>query len=224
MRHGQVRYFTGSDPTDADFVELTERGRAQAAEAGRLLHGSKLDRVITSHLPRTIETARVVLTVMGVLRPPEIEQWPDLEEFRGRIPEDIAEDEIDDAFLPIFRGIPSRDDAFLGGETVGSMIDRVNAMLDKLLADDWETALMVLHGGTNRAILSRALTGEPSFLGHIEQSPGCLNIIDIGPDWYVRTVNVTPLDLAHELRTTTIEELVADYRAFRGSAGSSPNH
>ena len=53
--------------------------------------------------------------------------------------------------------------------------------VERLVADDgWHTALAVLHGGVNRAILSYALTGERMFLGHFEQAPACVNVLDVG--------------------------------------------
>ena len=75
-----------------------------------------------------------------------------------------------------------------------------------------------MHGGVNRAILSLAIAGQPAFFGHVEQSPGCINVLDHGPDWFVRAMNLAPLDLVHAgPRLTSIEEMAADYRAFRAS-------
>ena len=66
----------------------------------------------------------------------------------------------------------------------------------------------------NRAILSYALTGGRTFLGNLEQAPGCINVLDVGSDWIVRAVNVTPYDLAHRRgRSTTMEELWSQFRS-----------
>ncbi len=82
-----------------------------------------------------------------------------------------------------------------------------------LLADEWDTALAVLHGGVNRAILSFALTGERLFLGPFEQAPACINVLDVGDDWIVRAVNIAPYDLVHQAhRETTMERYWAEYR------------
>src|SRR5919108_40501 len=92
----------------------------------------------------------------------------------------------------------SEDVRFLGGETIGSLFDRVLPALDRLLADpEWDVVLAVLHGGVNRAILSYALTGRRALLGNLEQSPACINVLDVGDDWIVRAVNTTPTDPAH---------------------------
>jgi probable phosphoglycerate mutase len=215
-----VAYFSGARPDENQVTgELTERGEEEARLTGRALRGAPFDRVITSGLPRTVITARLVLAESGADPIPEIEEWPDLEEFRGGTIEEIEEHEVDRAFLTVFHGIPDRDHAFLGGETVGAIVDRVNTALDQILAaDDWDTLLLVLHGGSNRAILSRALTGQRIFLGHIEQSTGGFNVIDVEDDWwFVRAINVTPWDLVHaSRRTSSIEDLAADYRAYRG--------
>ena len=57
MRHAQVRYFDGEHPHD---VLLTDAGRKQAAAAAEALREVTFDRVVTSGLPRTLETARAV--------------------------------------------------------------------------------------------------------------------------------------------------------------------
>ncbi|MEP7335046.1 MAG: histidine phosphatase family protein [Actinomycetota bacterium] len=209
MRHGAVSYFDHGRPLKPEDVPLTVAGRDQAYAAASMLRGIDLDRVITSGLPRTVETARIVAPDL------EPEAWPDLRELEtGRLA-DIPEAELERAFTQAFRDVVPEDARFLAGETIGSLFDRVLAAIDRLLAaDDWDVALAVLHGGVNRAILSRALTGGHTFLGNLEQSPACVNILDVGDDWIVRAVNVTPYDLAHlEGRSTTMEELWQQFRS-----------
>ncbi len=80
-------------------------------------------------------------------------------------------DELERAFVDAWRGILPEEVRFLGGETIGSLFDRVLPALERLLADrDWDVVLAVLHGGVNRAILSYALTGRRTFLGDFEQA------------------------------------------------------
>jgi broad specificity phosphatase PhoE len=211
MRHGAVAYFDDSGrPVRPDTVSLTEEGRQQAQAARRLLEGIELDRVIASGLPRTMETAAIVAPGRFV------EEWPELREIRGGRLSSIPAGELEYAFVHAFRGVVPNEKRFLGGETIGELFDRVVPALDRLLADDagWDTALLVLHGAVNRAVLSYALTGERLFLGHLEQTPGCVNILDVGDDWIVRAVNVSPPDLAHRAtRMTTMEGYWERYRA-----------
>ncbi len=215
MRHAEVSYF-GADgrPVDPATVPLTDEGVEQARAAGRALAGIELDRVLTSGLPRTLQTAAIVAN--GV----EAEEWPQLREIRGGRLSDIPAEALEHEFVHAFRGVIPNDTRFLRGESIGELFDRVLPALERLEADDgWHTALAVLHGGVNRAILSYALTGERTFLGHFEQAPACVNVLDLGAkgEWIVRAVNVTAYDLLHLAhRQTTMERYWEQYRLSTG--------
>ena len=221
MRHGSVTYFDDSGkPYLPETVALNEAGIAQADAAGRAFFdaGIRFDRVIASTLPRTIETAQRVLAVTG--QAAEIETWPELHEIRGGRLASIPTAELRRAFTGAFEGLVDEDQRFLGGESVGEMMDRVHPAVDKLRSDDdWDTVLLVLHGGVNCAILSLALTGQRLFLGGLSQAAGCINALDVGADpldWVVRFVNyVPPGPLQPGARTTTMEQLFEQYRRGR---------
>jgi broad specificity phosphatase PhoE len=209
MRHAAVAYFVDGRPVRPDSVSLTEEGRAQACAAAAALREARVDRVLTSGLPRAEETARLVAPDR------EPEAWPELRELEGGRLEDMPEDQLEAAFVGFFRDVVPEEARFLGGETIGSLFDRVVPAVERLRAEqDWETALVVAHGGTNRAILSYALTGGRLFLGNFEQAPGCINVLDVGErDWVARAVNLAPYDLLHDRgRTTTMEELWTEFR------------
>ena len=211
MRHAEVSYF-GSDgvPVNPLDVSLNEEGIAQAEAAAAALDGVAIDRVLTSGLPRTLETAAIVASHL------EAEIWPDFTEIRGGRLSEIPTDALEDEFVHAFRGVIPNETRFLRGESIGELFDRVLPALDRLVVDDdWHTALAVLHGGVNRAILSYALTGERMFLGHLEQAPACVNVLDLGEDreWIVRAVNLASYDLLHEShRQTTMERYWEQYR------------
>ena len=221
MRHGEVSYF--GDPTrpvDAEGVALTPAGHEQARAAGRALRAVAFDRVVTSGLPRTIRTAELVLEQLAQPpRDPVLRHDPDLQEFRPGDLHAIPDEALEEAFLTAWRGRPPREAAFVGGETVGSVVDRVSDALERIHADpDWETLLLVAHGGTNRVIIASCLTGTRSFFGDIEQSPGCINIIDWGDGVVVRSVNHAPYDPVHAgPRSTTLEQLLAEFRDYRSA-------
>lgn len=209
MRHAQVAYFEDGRPLRPGLVPLTEAGRDQARAARELLAGIDFDRVITSGLPRTVETARIVAPNQ------QPESWPELREIESGRLDEIPEDELEAAFLGAWRDVVPEDTPFLGGETIRSLLDRVLPAVDRLLADSqWDVVLLVLHGGVNRAILSYALTGGRALLGNLEQSPACINVLDVGDDWVVRAVNHTPYDATHlRGRLRTMEELWREFRA-----------
>jgi broad specificity phosphatase PhoE len=209
MRHGAVSYFRADGrPVEPATVSLTEEGRDQARAARDLLAEIEFDRVIASGLPRTMQTATIVAPVR------EAEAWPEFDEIRGGLLSSIPADELENEFVHAFRGVAPNEKRFLGGETIGELFDRVIPAVYRLLADEtWDTVLLVLHGAVNRAILSHALTGQRMFLGQFEQAPGCVNILDVGAEWIVRAVNVTPWDIAHRsTRTTTMERYWEQYR------------
>lgn len=212
MRHAQVRYFQGVRPED---VELTDEGRRQAEAARRELERVALDRVVTSGLPRAAETARIVAP--GI----EPEARPALREIESGDIRGLSADDVQEMMATAFRGVVPPQTPFLGGETIGALLDRVLPELEALVADEtWDVLLLVLHGAVNRAILSHAITGEAIFLGGFEQSPGCLNVLDVSPrgEWIVRAVNHTPYDPAHAAapRTTTMEQLWQEYLDSKG--------
>jgi broad specificity phosphatase PhoE len=207
MRHAQVQYFQGEHPHD---VVLTDAGREQARAAAQALRGVRFDRVITSGLPRTLETAAAIAPGAEPERNPQLREI-ESGELRGVAPEAVQE-----MMMTAFRGIVPLETRFLGGETIGELLDRVYPELDRLVAEQsWDTALLVLHGAVNRAILSRALTAERIFLGAFEQSPGCINVLDVDTrgSFIVRAVNHTPYDPAHARapRLTTMEHLWQEY-------------
>jgi probable phosphoglycerate mutase len=207
MRHAQVEYFRGEHPHD---VLLTEAGHGQAQAAAEALRDVRFDRVVTSGLPRTLETAHAVAPDIEPLRNPQ------LREIESGDLREIAPDAVQEMMMTAFRGVVPLVTRFLGGETIGDLLDRVYPEIDALVADEsWDVALLVLHGAVNRAILSRALTAERIFLGAFEQAPGCINVLDVDAhgSFIVRAVNHTPYDPAHmhAPRTTTMEQLWQEY-------------
>jgi probable phosphoglycerate mutase len=217
MRHGAVDYFTADGrPVPPEQVQLTEAGIGQARAVGNLLTqcGLHIDRAWSSGLPRTRATAELVLDAMDC--DVAVEHWPQFEEIRpGRLA-DIPTEDLRAAFLGAFEGAVPPATRFLGGETIGEMVERVLPALKQLLAaEDWDTSLLVAHGGVNRALLSWFLTGKPVFLGGLAQDPGCLNIIDVAAtpaQTVVRVVNFCPLEpLQNATRASTMEHLLQQY-------------
>src|SRR5438552_6006241 len=194
MRHGSVDYFRADgSAVPPHTVPLNAAGREQADAAGALFAqcGVRFDRAIVSGLNRTVETAQRVLAAAGQAL--ALESEPALEEIRGGRLADIPPDAVEAAFLGAFQtGAGVEAQRFLGGESVGELLDRTLPAFERLLArDDWTQLLLVLHGGVNRALLGRALTGDRAFFGRLEQLPACINIVDVGThDLVVRAVNL----------------------------------
>jgi broad specificity phosphatase PhoE len=222
MRHGNVTYFDEQGkPVLPEQVPLNELGRSQATAAGKLFsaEGIRFDRVIVSGLPRTVETATRVLAETG--QKIDLEVWEEMVELRGGKLSAIPDEELREAFVGAFDGVVPEDKQFLGGESIGQLMDRIHPAIDRLREDkSWDTVLLVLHGGVNRAILSYALTNQRLYLGNLAQTAGCINAIDVGdaqPDWVVRIMNFSPIStLQGESRHTTMEVLLEQYMKSRG--------
>lgn len=206
MRHAEVSYVGGHDP---ETVRLTARGREQAAAAHRALERVAFDLVVTSSLPRTLETAEVVAPGIAPDRLPDFDEW------RGGRLDDVPREELEQLFVSSLQ-VKDERTRFLGGESLGEALDRVLPAFEKLAARDWETALAVFHGGVNRILLSHALAGGRAYFGTFEQAPACINVLDLGEDgtWIVRTVNYIPYDPLHPARTTTMEHLWSELKAW----------
>ncbi len=224
MRHGSVTYFDDAGkPVPPDTVPLNLHGIKQAEAAGELFakHRIKFDRVIVSGLLRTVQTAEHILRGTG--QQINIETKPSLQEIKGGKLGDIPASQLHSAFHDVFDGNVSEGARFLGGESVGELLDRVIPEVDQLRADShWDIALLVLHGGVNRAILSYLVSGQRLMLGSLAQAPACINAIDVGDkrgDVVMRAMNISPTDyLQIETRKTTMEALYEQYEKYRNKA------
>ncbi len=221
MRHGAVEYFDAAGrPYPPDDVPLTADGVRQACAMGAAIAaaGVRIDRAVSSSLVRTRTTAEHVLNAAGAAQ--SIEQKTELQEIRGGHLASISDAELRAAFIAAFEGPVPRETRFLNGESIGQLLDRTLPAIQQLLnVRDWDTLLLVLHGGVNRGILSWFLTGQPVFLGGLAQDPGCLNVIDVGDSpatSIVRVVNFCPIDtLQTGSRLSSMEHLLGQYMKFR---------
>jgi probable phosphoglycerate mutase len=220
LRHGDVSYFDEQGrPHRPDTVPLNADGRRQAEAVARELAPVPFDRVLSSDLPRSIETANLVTAGRGLT----VETCPELREIRpGRLA-DLAGTDIEQAFLGAFGHGLGPDSRFLGGETFGSLAERVTACFRRLLGEaGWRSLLVVAHGGVNRVILAHALgVGLPA-IAALEQDPCCINIVDVDAAgrFLVRLINHTPYNGAkHGLDLTTMERLYLDYRRRAEASG-----
>jgi len=221
MRHGSVDYFDPDGrPLRPEGVPLNADGLCQAEAANRLLADVPLDRVITSGLPRSVETARLVTAP----RPLLLEVRTALREIEtGKLAGlgDPSSPEAERAFVLALHPGLKPDDRFLGGETFEALHGRVWPCFQQLLEQPgWKQMLIVAHGVVNLTLLCWMLGAEWKGLGTLEQENGCINIVDIDPDgrFLVQAVNFTPLNpLKVGMQLTTMERLYLQYRRYRGT-------
>ena len=212
MRHGEVDYFDPSGrPLEPATADLNVEGRRQVEAASRLLAEVPLDRVVTSGLPRSIETARVVIAPRSL--PLEVRR--ELAEIETG-PLRLLGSGLEQAFVNALHGELQLSDRFLGGETFSSLLLRVWPCFQGLLAEpDWEHLLIVAHGVVNLTLLSHILGAGLAGLGTLEQENGCINVLDVEATGrcLLQLLNYTPLNpLKLGMQLTTMERLYLQYR------------
>lgn len=161
VRHGEsegnaARIFTGQSDSP-----LTARGRQQAAIVADELATVKFDRIISSDLSRTRDTAEVIAKPHRL----PVEVVPELREIDVGVQTGRSFDET--------RGLPNwNDDGFVswpGGETLDQVLARTLGAIDRLTRESpGKTILVVGHGGVNRILLSHFL----GILPKLDRSPG----------------------------------------------------
>jgi probable phosphoglycerate mutase len=214
LRHAEAAYFDaeGRRTGDSRAVALTERGRYQASGMRMLLSSLPLDAVVVSGLPRTVETAAIILEGRDLPRREE----PLLQEIQGGEPAaDMPHDRIlPDIAYAFWRAADAEGGRYRDGEPFEQFAARCRRGIANVIAwEDWDNLLLVAHGGVNRALLCWALGAPLAAFPVFEQDSCCLNIIDIdvAADGaivrkYIRAVNITPYDVAKsEHRATTLE-------------------
>ena len=225
MRHGHVDYMTSEvvRTQNIQHVVLTPRGRMVAQAAGRAFSKVELDRVICSGLPRTRETAELVLAQMP--SPPALETEPELVEIHGGRPKGLITSRKELVATMAFhfaRAAEAGATMMEGGEAFAAAQARTIATLQNLLAaPDWRQILIVAHEGINRLVLSWAVGAGLAAAGAFEQDTGCINVLDFDmvppasgrplPEIervLVKAVNLTPYNyVKHGMNLTSLEAI-----------------
>ena len=230
LRHAEAAYVheDGTVTQDPRAVPLTRPGRQQARKQAAILASVAFDRAVCSGLPRTVETARLILA--GRETPP-LETEPALEEIRGAGQAYGRENSaawLEQVANP-WAAAEEPGGRFLGGEKFVDFGARVAPAFDRIVArPGWTNLLLVLHGAVNRMILNHVLGLAWRKRVTIEQDNCCINIIDVDTDddgevsrYLVRTVNLTGYNLNKSgiVLTTTEQSALRVSEALAGENG-----
>jgi broad specificity phosphatase PhoE len=225
MRHGHVDYFAPDvvRSRDARAVKLTERGRLEASAAGRAFASVSLDRAICSGLPRTRETAEIVLEQLS--RAPTLEIEPGFVELHGGSANVKSREELVTTMSFHFEKASEPGATMLeGGEPfVAAQMRAVDATRRILTEPQWRQILVVAHEGINRLLLSWACRAGLAATSAFEQDTGCINVLDFdmipsntgepGTEIariLIKAVNLTPYNyLKHGMNLTSLEAIFA---------------
>ena len=160
VRHGESRatvdrFFGGA----RSCLGLTDHGRAQASRLrDRLLAGTEIEAtaVVSSHLPRAVETAQIVLPALGSLPLAVDPGWG--EHDPGPVVDGMRYDDFVAAY-----GVPHldrdvHDEIFPGGETIAQFHERVMSTLRRTVVENESGTIVVFcHGGVVDAVLRNTL-------------------------------------------------------------------
>jgi probable phosphoglycerate mutase len=223
MRHGHVDYLAPEvvRSRDTHGVPLTEQGCLEAEAAGRAFAHVPIDRAICSGLPRTRQTAELVLA--QIENAPSLEIDPALVELRGGRAGVKTRQELINTMSFYFEKSGEPGATMLeGGEVFAAAqaraIDSVRALLR---SPHWKRSLVVAHEGINRLILSWACRAGLAAAGSFEQDTGCINVLDfdVVPSEggateiarvLVKAVNLTPYNyLKNGMNLTSLEAIFA---------------
>lgn len=207
MRHGFVDYTSEAvrKSRDPKVATLTERGVEEARAAGAALADVHFDLAICSGLPRTHQTAEIVLAEHPLTLELEVEER--FGELRSGSYMDFHSAEHLAAVMTFtFEQAGEPDAEFLpGGERFADAMVRVRAGLhDLLMRPNWASALVVAHEVVNRMVLADVIGAPLGASAGFEQDTGCINILDFDlvPDergegtrverGVIKAVNLTP--------------------------------
>jgi probable phosphoglycerate mutase len=227
MRHGEVSYFDNEGvQVNADMVNLTDVGRAQAAAMGEFLADVPFDTAYCSGLPRTEQTARGALGGREL----DLQVRPALREISAGDMSGMTKEEVKRDFIHVFARLGEPGLVYGRGEVIQDFADRViGDIVNLALEPGWTTVLIAAHEVTNRCILSWAANADLACMTGFEQDPGCLNIIDIDIDLrgkepeiarrIIKTMNLTPLNFSKlDNNLATNEQMFALRKKQMGAA------
>lgn len=180
VRHGQVEGFNEIRYNGQSDVALTEVGLGHYHQLKERFSAKKISACYTSDLSRCRIGAEIICSPLGIipterreLRELNIGLWEGLtwQEIEKRWPEDWHARLAD---LVNYR-VPQ-------GENLIDLQARIMPLIKELVErHHGEEILLVGHGGINRIILLNAIAAPLTSMFNIEQSYGCLNIIDYKP-------------------------------------------
>ncbi|SDT24452.1 histidine phosphatase family protein [Actinopolymorpha singaporensis] len=146
-RHGETEWSRDGRHTGKTDVPLTEAGERAAWALGDRLAGTSFDLVVTSPLARARETARLAGFGDRAVVEPDVREW-DYGEYEGRTTADIRTD------VP---GWSVWNHPVPGGESAEQVGARADRVIERILADVAERALIVAHGHFLRVLGARWL-------------------------------------------------------------------
>ena len=158
VRHGESEANAAGVFAGQTDSPLTPKGREQARVVARALRPVRFDRIVTSPLSRTKDTASEIAAGRGIA----VEAFDDLKEIDVGIAAGKPFDEL--------RGLPGAtgDDGWRqwpGGESLDQVLIRSLRIIDRLVAESPGTTICIVgHGGVTRIVVSSFMGVLPKLI------------------------------------------------------------
>jgi 2,3-bisphosphoglycerate-dependent phosphoglycerate mutase len=182
IRHGETALNVARILQPAD-TPLSDRGRRQAAAVAQRFSEAKIGAIVSSDLPRAVETAQAISSATGfAIRFSALLQERNFGELRG-----LAYDGLD--FDPI-----SMEEAPPGGESIAMLHDRIDRALDFLRearAEIESDLLVVSHGFFIRTLLARRVQMPDASAAPLRIDNTSISVISRAAPHHASVVNNT---------------------------------
>ncbi len=174
IRHGETDYTLQRRYCGHEDISLNARGIEQANYLRYKLKNIKVDRVYSSDLKRTFQTAKIIFQNKIIYKRKKLREI-DFGVFSGLTLEDVNRlyPDVYKAWLdnPANVKIPE-------GESLPGFVRRVEKSFNKIFNQNMKkTVALVSHGGTIRVILLKMLRQDLDKFWNIQQDSTALNII-----------------------------------------------
>ena len=166
LRHAETEWSRDRRHTGRTDIPLTEAGRVRARELAGRVEGADFDLVLSSPLSRARETCALAgLEAQAQMRDTLLE-W-DYGDYEGMTTPEIRDRRP---------GWYLWTDGCPGGEQPGQVQERVDAVIDEVLAADGDAALFA-HGHVLRALAARWLELPVDAGGRLALSTGAVCVL-----------------------------------------------
>ncbi len=179
IRHGHVAYFDEDNkPVNPKYAQLSPQGIEQIKLLADNLKDTSFDRVYSSTMPRSIQTAEILTQYHSSEQVLTVDAIREIKSGRLRdLTEDKSETELKEAYLLQTNQL----EHFLQGEKWQDFSHRVLDWFEKtiLSAPKQQNILISSHDAVNRVIINWMYNHPLADIYTQEQDYGCLNILDI---------------------------------------------
>lgn len=186
IRHGETD-FNKQDKKWEQSAEtsLNEVGIKQSKKLAQRIKRIKFDKLFSSDLKRTLQTAEIVSKALEV----SIIKDKRLREYNPNKVDPSSEKWIKEYKRLLNLGMSKYDIRPFGGENIWDLIKRVKSFLNDLEKESGTIAI-ISHSGVNSTLINLSQRRKKDNFSKIKQDNACINILEfIKGKWIIRAIN-----------------------------------